>query len=366
VLTFVPQHRYVHHPVINNAGQVAVALSPYSFSSDQAFAPNQAFVWDGTRLTGLGEGFPQAINSLGQLAGSTQDAATAAPDRAAVSHAVRWDGSGLTRLDEAGASNSLAVGINDAGQIIGRAGGPSGSYAVLWQGNTLIPLQSPVNNISNEASGLNNQGQIVGRYLDSSFATYPVLWDRPAAMPLVLPGGRFGSANDINDRGQIVGTTSATPDGQGHATFWDGSRVIDLGTLSGDSSHATAINGLGQTVGSFYSSVRMTGSPVLWNGSVGTDLNSLLRPEAAAAGWALLSANDINNSGSIVGVAFNRSQCTTSYCEHFGYVLSLSDLPDQVVAVAAIPEPSTYALMLAGLCAIGMWAQRRRAANASR
>jgi probable HAF family extracellular repeat protein len=350
---------------INNAGQVAVALSPHSFFFGQEFVPTQGFVWDGTRLTSLGEGHPLAVNNLGQLAGVTQDVAGVTPDSAPAIHAARWDQSGLTMLDEAGARNSLAVAINDAGVIVGRAGGPSGSYAVQWQGDTLIPLQAPVGSTS-EASGLNNQGQIVGRTMDSSFASYPVLWDGSAAMPLNLPGGRFGSANDINDRGQIVGTTSATPDGRSHATFWDGSRIIDLGSLSGDSSNAVAINGRGQTVGSFYTSSMAGASAALWNGTIGTDLNSLLRPDAAAAGWVLNSAFDINDNGSIVGVAFNRSACTPTDCEQFAFVLSLSDLPDQVVAVAAIPEPSTYALMLTGLAAIGLWSQRRRKASASR
>jgi probable HAF family extracellular repeat protein len=346
---------------INNAGQVAVGLSEQiTFGRDTLAL--QGFVWDGTRLTGLGEGLPVAINNLGQLAGFTWEST---PSSGPISHATRWDGSGLTRLDEAGARDSLAFAINDAGQIVGRAGGPSGTYAVQWQGDTLIPLQSPVGTTS-QAVSLNNQGQIVGRY-DSPSASYPVLWEGPGVMPMTLTGDRFGWANDINDRGQIVGTTSATPDGRGHATFWDGSRSIDLGTLSGDSSVAVAINGLGQTVGSFSASGVAGSSAVLWNGSVGTDLNSLLRPETAAAGWVLTWANDINDSGSIVGVAYNRSQCTPpNDCGRFAFVLSLSDLPDQVVSVAAIPEPSTYALMLAGLGAIGLWAQRRRAASASR
>jgi hypothetical protein len=44
-------------------------------------------------------------------------------------------------------------------------------------------------------------------------------------------------------------------------------------------------------------------------------------------------------------------------------VLSLVSVTDG--GVPPIPEPSTYALLLAGLGAIGVWAQRKRAANAS-
>ena len=44
-------------------------------------------------------------------------------------------------------------------------------------------------------------------------------------------------------------------------------------------------------------------------------------------------------------------------------VLSLISVPDD--GVPPIPEPPTVALILAGLGAIGVWAQRKRAANAS-
>ena len=43
------------------------------------------------------------------------------------------------------------------------------------------------------------------------------------------------------------------------------------------------------------------------------------------------------------------------------FALSLAGL-----GAIGIPEPSSYALMLAGLDALGLWAQRKRAASASR
>jgi probable HAF family extracellular repeat protein len=56
-------------------------------------------------------------------------------------------------------------------------------------------------------------------------------------------------ANAINDRGQVVGSSS-TASGEGHAFFWERGSMVDMGTLpGGTSSDALAINRRGQVAG---------------------------------------------------------------------------------------------------------------------
>src|SRR5262249_16203639 len=65
-------------------------------------------------------------------------------------------------------------------------------------------------------------------------------------------GGPFSVAADLNEVGQVVGTSrnAAKVD---HAFLWDNGTMIDLGTLGGTYSSASAINDQGQIVG--YSSL---------------------------------------------------------------------------------------------------------------
>jgi probable HAF family extracellular repeat protein len=61
-------------------------------------------------------------------------------------------------------------------------------------------------------------------------------------------GGANSSAFDINDSGQVVGS-SDTSSGQSHAFFYSGEKMIDLGTLGGGHRAAYGIDNSGPIVG---------------------------------------------------------------------------------------------------------------------
>ena len=111
---------------------------------------------------------------------------------------------------------------------------------------------------------VNDAGQVVGYCLLKHRAT-PRTWRnrRVERLPL-LRGGDRGQAVAINDRGQIVGWTNyAARQPLTHAVIWEHGTITDLGTVAGTWSQATDINNKGQIAGS--SSVR-NGNPhaVLW------------------------------------------------------------------------------------------------------
>jgi len=74
---------------------------------------------------------------------------------------------------------------------------------------------------------------------------------QPAPIDLGTLGGSFSSPSGVNNRGQVVGTTTTTGNEvTRHAFLWtDTNGMVDLGTLGG-SSLAAAVNNRGAVVGS--------------------------------------------------------------------------------------------------------------------
>jgi len=107
------------------------------------------------------------INNKGQILGS----ATTASDINSQTEAVLWDGKRITILGSLGGLPTWANALNDNGQVVGIGflkGSQSygGVRAFLWGSgkiynlNTLIPKDSGW--ILQDATGVNNRGQIVG------------------------------------------------------------------------------------------------------------------------------------------------------------------------------------------------------------
>jgi probable HAF family extracellular repeat protein len=139
-----------------------------------------------------------------------------------------------------------------------------------------------------------------------------------------LPGA---FPNAINASGDIAGTTG------GFAFLYrDGVGMTSLGTLLGyTQSNGEGINDRGDVVGSLSASTGPSHA-MFWSGGTGMlDLNSLIDP---SAGWVLFGANDINNVGQIVGVG-----------RHNGVTGAFLLTP------VGVPEPSALALLgLAAVC----------------
>jgi probable HAF family extracellular repeat protein len=112
-------------------------------------------------------------------------------------------------------------------------------------------------------------------------------------------GGTSSAAEDINNRGQVVGWANTPTAYYAHAFLWEDGAMRDLGTLGGDGSWAMAINDRGQVAG--YSLIASDGSQTLgamhaflWEDGVMTDLGSL--------GGEHITPFDINERGQVVGL----------------------------------------------------------------
>ena len=153
----------------------------------------------------------------------------------------------LGTLDR-GHGSSIASGINDAGDVVGASSSRDGiSRAFLWRQGNMTELLTPGG--ESAAKAINNLGQIVG-FAGTSGEEHAALWQNGGFTDLGTLGGAFSEANDINDKGQVVGLSRFSPESEDlHAFLWQNGVMTDLGTLGGPNSSAYGINADGGIVG---------------------------------------------------------------------------------------------------------------------
>jgi probable HAF family extracellular repeat protein len=153
-------------------------------------------------------------------------------------------------------ADASAVAINNAGLIVGSS--PSGSlgsarHAVLWTAPGAIHDLGTLGGTNSAAIDINVAGQVIGSsQIAGDAATHYFLWTDVSGMQdlNLSVGANITSVVEINDAGQITGTYTTTG-GQSHAFLYTpGSGLRDLGTLGGTTSAPTGLNGAGQVVGS--------------------------------------------------------------------------------------------------------------------
>jgi probable HAF family extracellular repeat protein len=204
-----------------------------------------------------------------------------------------------------------AIGINDAGQVVGLSSlaGDTVRHAFIYQAGTMQDLGSLGGSIS-LGYAINAAGAVTGYSTLATKSYRPFLYAGGVMTNLGTVAGDTASARGINDANDVVGDstimpnseiggptqTAATADAE-HAALFRGGAVIDLGTLGGEYSSAYAINNAGQIVGYAYT----TGSEVFHAfmvvaGQPMVDLGTL--------GGSYSRAYAINAVGQVVGQAY--------------------------------------------------------------
>jgi len=115
-----------------------------------------------------------------------------------------------TTIDDPSATTSTtASGINTAGQIVGFFRNASGRHGFLYNGSTYTTLDDPfasANAGGTLALGISNAGQIVGGYYDSSGNEHGFRYSGGSYTTLDDSLGTNGTEpSGINASGQIVG-----------------------------------------------------------------------------------------------------------------------------------------------------------------
>ncbi len=114
-----------------------------------------------------------------------------------------------------------ALGLNDAGWIVGWTAGSADNKAFYWtSGNALVAIGT-FGGPSSVALDINERNQIVGRS-DASGIQYPFVWQEGIMIRLPNPGSGFGSgqAESINEAGAAVGWLLRSGINQPRAILW--------------------------------------------------------------------------------------------------------------------------------------------------
>jgi probable HAF family extracellular repeat protein len=167
-----------------------------------------------------------------------------------------------------GVPGAAALDINDRGEI---AGATTGGDAFTWSAqNGFVALARLPTADFVTAFAINESGVVAGTAEWYDGTSRPVIWTDPGqAQELGLPG----TANDINDRGHVVGTTA--PQGVGVAYLWDATNgVTILGTLGGSWSVANDVNSADEVVGTS-ELADGTSHAFLWSNGTMIDLGAL-------------------------------------------------------------------------------------------
>jgi len=203
---------------------------------------------------------------------------------------------------------------------------PSGNTCLgfLWQPPGFISALPTLGGDNGFATGINNKGQVIGwaetSYEDPTCVSPQVLQFLPYVYDVktkkisalqVYPGDSDGTANALNDKGQMAGISGICSVAVGgasaiHAVFWEdqNSAPIDMGNLGGMAWNTPAsMNSKGEVVGfgnpSGDRNAPFNAMAFYWSQSTG------MQPLGTLPLFANSIAYAINNHGLIVGQALN-------------------------------------------------------------
>ena len=239
------------------------------------WVPGGLFLWRDGSVAYLRRG---AVASFGATFVNDRDqvASTATgPDGA--SRAVLWQRGSLTGLPTPAGTDSRAVGLNNSGEVIGVLTGPGdqAGQGVLWRGGRMIRLGT-LGGAGSTPAVINDRGQVAGTSaVAGAEGEHPFLWER-GRMTDLLAGttATSGRVSDLNEAGTMTGSAQSGP-GDRRPVVWRDGRMIDIG-LPGHTGGGSDLNDRGDVTGTTWADPQSLAVPFRWR-----DGQTTLYPEPA-------------------------------------------------------------------------------------
>jgi probable HAF family extracellular repeat protein len=347
---------------INNLGQVIGVW--YEAPSASGLAPNHAFVWEDGTKTDLAPLDPEqmtsdamSINDNGQIAGFCRTpnpeynpAGPAPRPPAYLPHAVMWtETNTIVPLEPAlGVVASESRDINTQGQMVGFTEiimyiqvadppAPQTTFLVpdnafLWteeDGMVLLNIPLGDDEVASVASGINDNGKIVGYTLKPNALGAPVpnrafIYDiETESTQAIVYGASITAATDLNNAGQVIGFWAESTSSEQNGFIWTAKTGLkQIPTLpsapSGSGVVPLEINAKGQVAGVCVKRGGVNEPPVfergfLWDGKK-IELPPLPGDEAS-------TARGLNDQGQVVGTSVTYVTLTGGYTANLKAIL---------------------------------------------
>jgi probable HAF family extracellular repeat protein len=284
-------------PNINDSGEISFWRATAD-GAVHAFAVNAGSELDLGTLNGHASSVSRALNARGEIVGWSVSGRNLV-DSLATTHAFLYSRGRMLDLGTLGGRDSQAIGINEAGQIVGVSTLPDKTrHAFLYCEGKLTDLGTLPGGGYSTANGINRSGVIAGAAETATHLIHAVVWTSNTLRDLgTLPAGTRSRAIGLNDNGEIVGFSEAEGE-EIHGFLYARGVMRDLGSLGNDPIRANAINDRGQIVGMSGVS-KYARHAFIWQDGKMEDLNRLIAGELS---WRLGEAYDINNHGQILCV----------------------------------------------------------------
>lgn len=226
------------------ADGITVGLFGFASFENQSFT-FQSSKYEVFSVPGAATTLAMAINDNGQIAGGY--VAGSPP----VAHCFIDKAGSFTTIDYPGSGGTLCIDINLAGHVAGvyydAADNPHG---FTYDGSTFTPIDFPGGS-QTIANGINSAGEVVGSFVDAANVGHGFTYIEGVYATLDPPGSTYTAAFGINDPGVISGVYNDSDFVTHGFLYSEGTfTTVDVQGASGTS--LNHVNNKNQFAGSFY------------------------------------------------------------------------------------------------------------------